>query len=278
MVARAQQTARVYRLGILTVGPDRNWDQLLQGLRDLGYVAGQNLIIEWRYSKGHAERWFDLVNDLVEAKVDIIVVSTTPAAVAAKKATGTIPIVFPTAFDPVGAGLVNSLARPGANVTGLGLFIPEVTAKGLELLKEAVPSLAEVAISWNPANQANSIVRGDVETTARALGLKLHSQSVREPKECDSVHLTDSCGLGLRCAAKICNRKGFLATCGWSSAFRLIIRCERSASWLTRRSRRCRGTSTSFTRGMADHRSLTSSPAHLLAQSSRVLTHRKNPP
>jgi putative tryptophan/tyrosine transport system substrate-binding protein len=119
----------------------------------------------------------------VGLKVDVIVVSTTPAALAAKKATSKIPIVFPTAFDPVGAGLADSLARPGGNVTGLGLLIPEVSAKGLALLKEAVPALTEVAVFWNSANSVNSIVLRDVEATARAIGVALHPQQVREPKD-----------------------------------------------------------------------------------------------
>ena len=182
LAARAQKAGKIYRLGILTVAPERNWDGLFQALRDLGYVDGQNLIIERRYSEGQAERWSDVANELVGLKVDVIVVSTTPAALAAKKATSTIPIVFPTAFDPVGAGLAASLARPGGNVTGLGLLIPEVSAKGLAL-KEAVPALTEVAVFWNAANSANSIVLRDVEATARAIGLAVHPQQVREPKD-----------------------------------------------------------------------------------------------
>ena len=177
------QGTKVYHLGILTVAPERNWDELFQGLRDLGYVEVQNLIVERRYSQGHAERWSNLGNELVGLNVDAIVVSITPAAEAARKATRTIPIVFPTAFDPVGAGLAESLAKPGGNVTGLGLFIPEVSAKGLALLKEAVPSLSEVAVLWNATNQANSIVLREVESTAHALKLKLHSRPVREPQD-----------------------------------------------------------------------------------------------
>jgi putative ABC transport system substrate-binding protein len=187
VVARAQQGRKVYRLGILGVAPERNWDELLQGLQDLGYIEGQNLIVERRYSEGHAERWFALANELIGQKVDVIVVNTTPAALAAKKATGTIPIVFPAAFDPVGAGLADSLARPGGNVTGLGLLVPEVTAKGLALLKEAVPSLTKVSVFWNAANQANTLVWTDVEETARALGLTLHSQPVHEPKDFEAA-------------------------------------------------------------------------------------------
>jgi ABC-type uncharacterized transport system substrate-binding protein len=125
VAARAQQGRKVFRLGVLTVGPDRNLDGLFQGLRDLGYIDGQNLIIERRYSGGQADRWSDLANELVGLKVDVIVVNTTPAALAAKKATSTIPIVFPTAFDPVGAGLADSLAKPGGNVTGLDCSFPK---------------------------------------------------------------------------------------------------------------------------------------------------------
>jgi putative ABC transport system substrate-binding protein len=181
-VARAQGP-KVYRLGILSVGPERNWDELLLVLRDLGYVDGQNLIIEWRYSEGRAERWPELANELVGLKVDVIVVGTTPAALAAKNATSTVPIVITAAFDPVGAGLADSLARPGGSVTGLGLLIPEVSAKGLALLKEGVPALTEVAVLWNAANSANSIVLREVEATARAIGLALHPRQVREPKD-----------------------------------------------------------------------------------------------
>jgi putative tryptophan/tyrosine transport system substrate-binding protein len=189
VVALAQKSGRVYRLGILTVGPDRTWDEFLQGLRSLGYIEGQNLIVDWRYSEGQAERWPDLANELVRLKVDVIVANTTPAAVAAKQATSIIPIVIPTAFDPVGTGLADSLARPGGNVTGIGLFMPEVSAKSLALLKEAVP-LTKVAVLWNPDNQANAIVLKEVETTARALGLKLNSKPVREPKDLDGAFLS----------------------------------------------------------------------------------------
>jgi putative ABC transport system substrate-binding protein len=187
LVARAQQDRKVSSLGILTVRPDRAWDGMFQELRDLGYIEGQNLIVEWRYSEGHAERLADLANALVGLKVDVIVVDSTPAALAAKKATSKIPIVIPTAFDPVGAGLADSLAKPGGNVTGLGLLLPEVNAKDLALLKEAFPPLIEVAVLWNAANPANSIVLSDVEAAARAIGLALQPQEVREPKDFDAA-------------------------------------------------------------------------------------------
>ena len=187
LVARGQQDRKVYRIGILTVAPERTWDGFFQELRERGYVDGQNLIIEPRYSEGKAERWSELANELVGLKVDVIVVSTTPAALAAKKATGTIPIVFPTAFDPVGAGLADSLARPGGNATGFGLLIPEVSAKGLALLKEAIPRLVKAAVLWNAANPGNSLVWRDVEATAQAIGVTLLSQQVRESKDLDAA-------------------------------------------------------------------------------------------
>jgi putative ABC transport system substrate-binding protein len=115
LVAQAQGR-KLYRLGILTVGPELYWDELFQALRELGYVEGQNLVIERRYSEGQAERWSDLAKELIEREVDVIVVTTTPAALSAKKATSTIPIIIPAAFDPVGSGLADSLAKPGATL------------------------------------------------------------------------------------------------------------------------------------------------------------------
>jgi putative ABC transport system substrate-binding protein len=185
----AWQGGKVYHLGILAITRNlpRPWEELFRGLRDHGYVEGQNLIIERRYSEGQGERWPELASELVELKVDTIVVSTTPAALAAKKATSTIPIIFAAAFDPVGAGLAASLARPGGNVTGLGLFIPEVSAKGLTLLKEAVPSLTGVAVLWNAANPALALVWREVEATARAAGLVLHSEQVSKPQDFEAA-------------------------------------------------------------------------------------------
>jgi putative ABC transport system substrate-binding protein len=186
---RAQQARRVYRIGFLAITPDlsRTWKPVIEGLRDHGYVEGQNLIIEWRYSEGQTERWPELARELVGLNVDAIVVNTTPAALAAKRATSTIPIVITSAFDPVGAGLVTSLANPGGNVTGLGLLIPEVNAKALTLLKEAVSGLNRVAVLWNAANPANALVWKEIEATARATDIILHSQPIREPKDFDSA-------------------------------------------------------------------------------------------
>jgi putative tryptophan/tyrosine transport system substrate-binding protein len=185
LAARAQQR-KIYRLGVLAdVTPAL--DGLFYGLRDFGYVEGENLIIYRRPSEGRAEQWSKLAAELVALSVDAIVVSTTPAALAAKKATGTIPIIFPTALDLVGVGLAESLPKPGGNVTGFALLVPEVSAKGLTLLQEAVPGLRRVAVLWNGANPANAAVWKEVEATARLTGLALETGQVREPKDFEAT-------------------------------------------------------------------------------------------
>ena len=180
--ARAQPS-RTYRLGILANAPNIGLDELLNGLRNHGYIEGKNLIVERRFSQGVAERLPALTHELAALKVDAIVVQTTPAALAAKEATGTIPIVITSAIDPVGAGLAESLARPGGNVTGLSLLIPEISAKALSLLKEAIPSLSRVAVLWDEGNPAFAPVWQSVNATARAMDLTLLSQPVREPQD-----------------------------------------------------------------------------------------------
>jgi len=176
------QPGKTFRLGILVNTRNTALDELLEALRDHGYVEGQNLIVGSRFSEGVGERWLDLAAKLVALKVDAIVVQTTPAALAAKQATSTIPIVITSAIDPVGAGLANSLARPGGNVTGLATLQPEISAKALSLLKEAVPTLSRVAVLWNAANPALTPIWGAVDATARSMGLVLLSQPVREPQ------------------------------------------------------------------------------------------------
>src|SRR5262245_50603061 len=142
LAARAQAPGQVYRIGFLGTDPPLAplWEALLDGLREHGYVEGRNLVFERRFSDGHAERFLELAAELVRLRVDCLLVPTTPAALAAKHATQTIPIVMLAALDPVGAGLVASLARPGGNLTGLSVLAPELSGKRLELLKEVVPS------------------------------------------------------------------------------------------------------------------------------------------
>ena len=181
--AAAPAQGRTFRLGMLVNTRDALGDELIKALRDLGYTEGQNLTVEWRFAQGVAERWLPLARELVALKVDAIVVPTTPAALAARQATKTIPIVLPTAIDPVGVGLAESLARPGGNVTGFSIMSPEISAKALSLLKEAVPALRRVAVLWNAANPAFASVWQSVDAVAGSLDLTLVSDSVREPED-----------------------------------------------------------------------------------------------
>ncbi len=185
LAAAAQPPGKVYRIGYLGTNPPPAdwWDALLDGLRERGYSEGRNLAFERRLSQGQAERFPKLAAELVQLRVDLILVHTTPAAIAARNATQTIPIVFPTAIDPVGAGLVASLARPGGNLTGLSTLAPELSGKRLELLKEVVPGMTRVTVLWNAANPANAAAWHETQAAARALGLLLHAQDVRSPQD-----------------------------------------------------------------------------------------------
>ena len=160
LAAEAQHPTHVHRIGVLlgtTVGGDPYVGAFLEGMRTLGYVEGQNLVLEYRGAAGQHERLPDLAAELVLLKVDVLMVGTTPAALAAQQATTTIPIVMAGVGDPLGSGLVASLARPGGNVTGLASLAPELFGKQLEFLKEVLPTVSRVAILWNPANPANAL-------------------------------------------------------------------------------------------------------------------------
>jgi putative tryptophan/tyrosine transport system substrate-binding protein len=186
----APAQGRTYRLGILAVDSKVGPDALLEALRDRGYVEGRNLVVEWRFSEGVGERWLALAKELVALKVDVIVCGTTPAALAAKQATTTIPIVIPTAIDPVGAGLAESLARPGGNITGGAILSPEMSVKALSLLKEAVPGLSRVAVLWNAGNPAFVPVWQALNGASGGLGITLAPISVREPTDFASAFKT----------------------------------------------------------------------------------------
>jgi putative tryptophan/tyrosine transport system substrate-binding protein len=175
--------AKTYRLGILVNTRDSEPLELLAALRDRGYVEGQNLFVEWRYSQGAAERWLPLARELVALKVDAIVVQTTPAALAAAQATSTIPIVHTSALDPVRAGLAESLAHPGRNITGVAIMGPEISAKTLSLVKETVPAASRVAVLWNSVNPALAPIWQAVEATGQSLGLALSSRGIREAQD-----------------------------------------------------------------------------------------------
>jgi putative ABC transport system substrate-binding protein len=182
-VAEAQQPARIHRIGILIPASasflSARVEALRQGLRALGYVEGKNILIEYRYAEGKGERLPDLAAELVQLKVDVIVTSSPSATLAAKKASGTIPIVIASANDPVGTGLVSSLARPGGNITGLSLMVPDLDGKRLELLKEAFPKVARVAFLWEPDGTRGNLALTVMEAAAKALGVKLLSLEVR---------------------------------------------------------------------------------------------------
>jgi putative tryptophan/tyrosine transport system substrate-binding protein len=158
--AEAQQPAKILRIGYLTANSSAvelpRVDAFRQGLRALGYIEGQNLAIEYRYTDGKFERLSDVAAELVQLNVDVIVAVTTNAALAAKNATRTIPIFFIGVSDPIAAGLVDSLARPGGNITGLTNIAPVLSGKRLELLKETVPKLSRVAVLWDPKNPGST--------------------------------------------------------------------------------------------------------------------------
>jgi putative tryptophan/tyrosine transport system substrate-binding protein len=185
--AQAQQTRKVSRIGYLAAGSPPLDKTFLQGLRDLGHIEGQNIVIESRFADGKHERLLDLAAELIGLKVDVIVTGGTPAAVAAKQATGTIPIVMAIVANPVGEGLVASLARPGGNVTGIANLDTELSGKRLEILKEVVPGLSRVAILWNPVNPAHKPALAESEVTARALGMQFQPVAARDPNEFKSA-------------------------------------------------------------------------------------------
>ena len=158
-----------------------------QGLREAGYVEGQNLAIEYRWAEGHYDRLPALAADLVGRKVDLIMASSPPSALAAKSATSTMPIVFRSGADPVRDGLVASLARPGGNLTGVSFIADELTAKRLELLSELVPRAGVIALLMNPNNATAERVIRDVQEAARTKGLQLHVLKARSESEIDSA-------------------------------------------------------------------------------------------
>ncbi|MGH8767192.1 MAG: ABC transporter substrate-binding protein [Burkholderiales bacterium] len=184
--AVAQQPASPRRIGVLLAvfSPEsREAQAFRQGLQDAGYAEGRDVMIEWRFANGDYDRLSALVADLVQSKVDVIVVETTRAALAAKRATSTIPIVMALVADPVGSGLVASLARPGGNVTGVSLMFTDISAKRLQLLKEAVPKATRVAVLWNPGTPFHATVIEDLKAVSPSLAMQLTFVSVQRPEE-----------------------------------------------------------------------------------------------
>ena len=185
----AQQPAKVPRVGFLCprAKPGPPLVALQQALRELGYVEGQNIVIETRFAAERPERLHDLAAELVRLKVDVIVPMDPPALRAAKQASSTIPIVMTNTADPVGTGLVASLARPGGNITGLTLLSRELAGKRLELLKEVIPGISWVGVFWNPVEPDDAVEWRETQLAARALGLQLQSLEVRGPDDVEKA-------------------------------------------------------------------------------------------
>ena len=195
LAAEAQQARKVPRIGFLFYGrrgPSPELDAFRQGLRELGHIEGQNIAIEVRFANGRVERLPELAAELVRLKPDVIVTPGTPASVAAKQATSTIPIVFAGVADAVGAGLVANFARPGGNITGLTGISAELGGKRLELLKEVAPKASRVAVLYNPADRSNVLVLKELQESAPALRLTLQPLGVRGPGEFEGAFVAMS--------------------------------------------------------------------------------------
>ena len=190
-VAHAQQPTKVPRIGVLAgVSPSAisvRMEAFRQGLRELGYVEGKNIVIESRYAEENLDRLPALAAELVRLKVDIIITGGPPAIRSAKKATSTIPIVMGFDSDPVGNGFVDSLARPGGNVTGLSALSPEISGKQLELLKEIIPKLSRVAVIGSSAEPANARTLREAELATRMFGLKLQKLDIHDSRAIDAA-------------------------------------------------------------------------------------------
>ena len=185
--ARAQQPGKKYLIGFIAHEYETMYDSFFQGLRELGYIEGQNVTIERRYAQGHPDRFEEFAREMVKLNADVIVTITTPAVLAIKSVTKTIPIVIPNAIDAVGAGLVASLDHPGGNVTGGTLLQAELSVKRLELLKEMVPELSRVALLWNAGNPAYVRAWTQSQGAAQTLGVALQRYEVRGQTDFQSV-------------------------------------------------------------------------------------------
>jgi putative ABC transport system substrate-binding protein len=178
----AQQSRKIPKIGVLLPGApvssSPRTNAFLDGLRELGYVEGRTIAIEWKWGHDQTDTLSGLAADLVRGNVDVIVTGGTPAAKALKATTRTIPIVMAVVGDPVAAGLVDNLARPGGNVTGFSIVAPELGTKRLELLKEIVPNLSSIAVLSNPKNPQQKIEMKEMQTAAQAMSLRLHSAEV----------------------------------------------------------------------------------------------------
>jgi putative ABC transport system substrate-binding protein len=176
LATEAQQAPRVYRIGFVgSASAAPQFGAFRQGLEALGYIEGNNVIVEARFAEGRSERLSEFVADMLRRNVDVLVVGSTPAALAAKRTTTSVPIVFASLFDPVGAGIVASLARPGGNITGtaIGVGGSGLGGKWVELLKEAVPNISHIAVLWNPTNPASAASVREIKAAAQAMKVTL---------------------------------------------------------------------------------------------------------
>jgi putative ABC transport system substrate-binding protein len=183
--AEAQQRGKIPHVGILlpsapSTAADANLEAFLQGLRDLGYAEGRNIILEYRWAENREDKYPALVADLIRLKVDIIYTSSTPAVLVAKQATKTIPIVFPVSSDPVSVGIVDSLARPGGNATGLSSLTSDLWPKRMELLKEAFPKVSRLAMLWNSSNPGMKLRAKETLASAGYLGVTVQDRGVSD--------------------------------------------------------------------------------------------------
>jgi ABC-type uncharacterized transport system substrate-binding protein len=189
LAIEAQPAGKVYRIGFLRAGqpPETYLEGFQQGLRERGYVYGQNVVVELRATDGSFDQLPRFAEELVRLKVDVILASAAPAALAVRRATTSMPIVFVGVVDPVELGLVPSLGRPGGNITGLATTAADFAGKRLELLKAIVPKLKRVAVLWHPANPTNPIQLKGAQVAARTLGVQLEPVSVQGPSDFDSA-------------------------------------------------------------------------------------------
>jgi putative tryptophan/tyrosine transport system substrate-binding protein len=186
LAARAQQPGKLPIIGFLGANPSIESQRVaafVQRLRELGWIEGRTVSIEYRWAEGRSERYAENAAELVRLKVDVIVASTTPPSLAAKQATAVIPIVFAAATDPIGTGLVASLARPGGNVTGLATQMSDTIGKKLEFLREVVPDLRRLAIMANAGNPGSMLDMSEAEATARRLGLEVTTSEIRRAED-----------------------------------------------------------------------------------------------
>ena len=187
LLAHGDSSGRIWRMGFLAQGYEKFYDALFDGLKDLGYQEGRNLLVERRYAEGRTERFQEFAAEMVRLKVDVIIVSTTPAGFAVKSPATNIPVVFPNAISPVESGLIASLAHPGGNITGGAAQTAALSTKRLGILKEVVPGLSRGAVLWNGANPALAYPWKLTQNAARALGVELEPVEVRSPKDIETA-------------------------------------------------------------------------------------------